>query len=117
MNDNFLILYDQYLSEREGNKSIFLNPQGLGFAIYQIQDSICYIEDIFVLPEHRKFGIATEMAKSIEELALEQGCKELRGSVVPDARGAHASLLTLLAYGFTLIASSNNFILFSKQIG
>ena len=107
-------LYAAYVKERE-NKDIIESDKG--FATYIFMEDGVYIEDIYVHPEYRKTDIASAMADEIAHIARGKGLKKLYGSVVPTARNSTASLKVLLAYGFTLQNSSNNFIWFSKDIG
>lgn len=110
---NFVSLYAQYVLERQG-KQILEHAQG--FATYSFIDNAVYIEDIFVQKEYRQTGLAAHMADLICEIAKEKGYKKLFGSVVPSANGSTDSLKVLLAYGFKLDSSANNFIAFSKEI-
>jgi GNAT superfamily N-acetyltransferase len=107
-------LYAQYIQEREG-KSILESDKG--YATYSFTDDGCYIEDIFVIKEHRKSGEAARLADQIVEIARQKGCKKLYGSISPSANGSTASLKVLLSYGFRLSSSANNFILFVMDIG
>ena len=106
-------LYAQYISEREG-KHILEHAQG--FATYVFMEKGCYIEDIFVVKEYRQTGVAAHLADQIAEIAKEKGYTRLFGSVVPSANNSTISLEVLLAYGFKLDSSSNNFILLVKEI-
>lgn len=106
-------LYAQYISEREG-KHILEHAQG--FATYMFMEKGCYIEDIFVQKEYRKTGVAAHLADQIVEIAKEKGYTKLFGSVVPSANNSTESLEVLLAYGFRLDNTSNNFILMVKEI-
>jgi ribosomal protein S18 acetylase RimI-like enzyme len=106
-------LYAQYLSEREG-REIVETP--LGFATYHIQGPDVYIVDIYVIPECRTKGIAAEMADEIAKRARAKGCTTMFGTVVPSVAGSTASLKVLLAYGFSLASSTNDFIVMKKGI-
>jgi hypothetical protein len=88
-----------------------------GFASFVFPDAeSCYIKDIYVKPEYRMTHKASDISAIIEGLAKERGCKKLLGSVVPSAKNSTRSLKVLLAYGFTLQSSSNDFILFQKDL-
>lgn len=41
-----------------------------------------YLEDLFVLPDYRRRGIATALLKALANLAVEQGCGRLEWSVL-----------------------------------
>ena len=105
--------YALYITEREG-KSIIEDEKG--FATYNINGDNCYIVDIFVRKEYRKENIASKYADEITKIAKENGCTYLTGSVCPTAHGANTSMKVLLAYGFKLESSINNFIYFRKEI-
>jgi GNAT superfamily N-acetyltransferase len=109
-----LSLYSQYILERTDR--LILETE-YGFATYvYLPDNTVYIEDIFVLPEYRKKGIASQFADEIVELARNKGCKKVIGSVVPSAKTSTDSMKTLLAYGMKIESSVNNFITLSKEI-
>lgn len=106
--------FGEYIKEREGKEII---EDERGFATYLFQENgSCYIESIYVRPDFRKTGVAAEMADKIVEIAKKRGAKELLGSVSPSTKGSTASVRVLLAYGFSLDSSANNFILFRKDI-
>jgi ribosomal protein S18 acetylase RimI-like enzyme len=106
--------YGNYIKEREGKEII---EDSLGFATYQfLDDNRCYIENIYVIPDHRNSNVASSYADKITEIAKERGCTKLIGSVCPTTSGATASLKVLLAYGFSLDSCLNNIIIFSKDI-
>jgi hypothetical protein len=109
-------LYSQYISERSDDKIIEM--PGEGFATYRYINGgkSVYIIDIFVTPEARHGKIASGLADIISNEAKERGCKEVLGSVCPSAKGSTTSLKVLLAYGMKLQSSSDNFIVFSKEI-
>ena len=107
-------LYGDYIKER-ANKGIVENDKG--FATYAFfQDGSVYLEDIYVVPEHRKSGVATELANEVARIAKEKGCTKMIGSVVPSAQNSTASLFVLISYGMRLKSSSNDFIVFEKEL-
>jgi predicted GNAT family acetyltransferase len=107
-------LYSQYLSEKTND---FILETEKGFATYRYtSDKTVYIIDLYVNRDFRKHGVASALADIIVEEARQKGCTELIGSVVPSARGSTDSLKVLLAYGMTLLSSSNDFIIFRKDL-
>ena len=106
-------LYGQYIAER-ANQAIVEDE--FGFATYMFTEKGVYIEDIYVLPDHRHEHRASKYADEIAKIAREKGCTKMYGSVVPSANHSTASLKVLLAYGFYLDSSTNNFILMVKDI-
>lgn len=107
-------LYARYIEEREGKHIV---ESDKGFATYSFHpDETCYITDIYVLPDFRQDGVASELANKIVEVAKEKGCKTLVGSVCPRAKGSTTSLKVLLGYGFDLWYSTGEMIFFRKDI-
>lgn len=105
--------YANYIKEREGFGIV---EDSRGFATYKISGEECYIKDIFVKKEFRQKNVASEFADQIAEIAKEAGCKFLTGTVCPQAEGATTSLTVLLRYGFKLLSSKENLIIFIKEI-
>ncbi len=108
-------LYGDYLVERT-NDQILENEYG--FATYRFLENCktVYIVDIYVIPEARVKGIATDMADQIEKIAKERGCIDMIGTVLPSAKGSTASLAVLLAYGMKLHSSAQDAIILRKEI-
>jgi|SRR5665213_848726 len=102
-----------YLKEREDFDVISRDE---GFADYRINGDECYIRSIFVFPDYRKKGIASEMADDIARIALSKGCKRLIGSVDTTTKNAHNSALVLLAYGFKLHSAVHGGVFFRKDL-
>jgi len=107
-------LYAEYLAERTTDQIIETHN---AFATYKFLDKdTCYIIDIYVLPEFRKSGVASDIADIIKGIAKEKGCTKLIGSVVPSAKGSTTSVKVLLGYGMKLQSSTNDFVVFEKEI-
>lgn len=109
-------LYGKYVKERENREIVETDH---GFATFQYcgyENTECYIIDLYVLPDHRKKGVASQLADRIAEMAKEKGCQYLSGSVDPTANGATDSVKTLLAYGFDVAAVSEKLIWFKKEL-
>ncbi len=111
--------YADYVRERLG-KRIYEDDHG--FAVYFDTEhpewgTVCYIEDIFVVPSRRRDHAATVMADEIAAVAKERGVKMLMGSVNPKTNGATASLKVLLGYGMQLDhVSADGLIFFVKSL-
>lgn len=106
-------MYAAYVREKT-NDLILENDKG--FATYTFLKNECWIKDIYVHPDFRKLNVASELANEIVEIAKKEGCSKLIGSVVPSTKNSTASLKVLLAYGFLLDSSGNDFVLFKKDI-
>ncbi len=87
-----------------------------GFVIYSITPEYLYLEEIYILPEFRGKKEFAELSDSVTEIAKQNGCKKILGSVVPSINNSTRSLGMLLSYGAKLIGASNNFIVFEKEI-
>lgn len=107
-------LYGQYLAEREDKEIIESNE---GFATYKIfSNGECYLQDLYVIPEKRKSGLATEMANKVVEIAKERGCKTLIGSVCSDDKSATRNMKVFLTYGMQIHNIIGNMIFLQKNI-
>lgn len=112
--DNMASLYAQYLKERTDDK-IIESEQGFITYRYLNNDQV-YIVDIFVLPEFRKKKWASVFANIVCARAKQNGCKTLIGSVNPSCHGADDSIKVLMAYGMSVYSSTDNLILFRKDL-
>lgn len=112
-------MYAAYLRERE-NKEILEHSHGFTIYGYNCVPGVdfphLYLQDIWVKPESRKTGAARAMADQIAAQAKARGVKILLGSVDSNAKGAHESLLVLIAYGMKLYAISGSTAFFSKEL-
>lgn len=112
-------LWADYLSECLG-KIVLEAEEGFAVYLYTMWNDrkAVYIEEIYVRPDLRKRGVAASLADAIADVAKEQGCAFLIGSVAPTARGSTASLKVLLSYGFELshLDAQNNLIIFTKRL-
>ena len=107
-------MYADYLTERTTDEIIESNE---GFATFRyVGDKSVYIVDIYVKPESRKTGHAAFLANEICLIAKRNGKSEIMGTVVPSAKGSTTSLKVLLAYGFALWSSTNDLIIFRKDL-
>ena len=107
-------LYGDYIKEHRGDEIV---ETADGFATYRfLNDKQVYIVDIYVKPEARQTSAASDMADTIVLAAKLRGCTELLGTVVPSAQGSTISLKVLLGYKMTLQSSSNDLIIFKKDI-
>ena len=113
--ENMGSLYAQYLREKT-NDHIFENEHGFATYRYLNDNKTVYIVDIFVIPEFRKDGMASAIADIIVSDAKKVGCVELIGTVVPSAKNSTDSVKVLLAYGMTLLSSSQDLVVFRKDI-
>lgn len=105
--------YSDYLLETSLKRILETDS---GFATYHILGKECYIEDIYVIPEHRKTNKASALAMSIEDIAIKNGCEVLTGSVNTAIKDPTTSIKVLLAYGFKFLRSEPAIIWFIKKL-
>lgn len=108
-------LWADYLREKTNDLVLETDK---GFAVYRYLDEgkTVYIVDIYVSPDFRGYKCASNIADIIVEKAKEKGCTKLLGSVVPSSKNSTTSLKVLLGYEMTLDSSTQDFILFKKEI-
>jgi len=65
-----------------------MDEKPIGFAVYFYNYSTwqgkkgLYLEDLYVLPEHRGIGAGTELLKHLAKIAVSQGCGRFEWSVL-----------------------------------
>lgn len=107
-------LYADYIQERTND--LIKECQG-GFCTYRyLNETEVYIVDIFVIPEMRQTGLASNLADEVVKEAKEKGCTTLIGSVSPSCKGSTISMKVLLGYGMLLHSAGQDYILFKKLI-
>lgn len=108
-------LYADYLKERTFDEIIEVDE---GFATYRYVEEgrSVYIIDIYVRPEYREKGTASEIANRIAEIAKKKGCTSMIGTVQPSAKGSAIGLQVLIGYGMNLHSASNDVIIMRKDI-
>lgn len=106
--------YADYLRERTDDEIVETQA---GFASYRfLNKDQCYIIDIYVVPEMRKNGAASQLASEIITIAKARGCTQLIGTVCVTAKNSDISLKVLQAYGMTLKSAQNEVIILKKDI-
>ncbi len=108
-------MYARYLSERTSDEILEV-PWGFATYRYLDDNKTVYIVDLWIDPDFRKLGKASDLADQIVKLAKEKGCTKLFGSVVPTTKNSTISMKVLLGYGMTLESATNNFVLMKKEI-
>lgn len=107
-------LYAKYIREREEKEILEYDE---GFATFKIFDNgECYLQDIYVVPDARKTGMAAKMADKVVEIAKERGCNTLVGSVCVDDKNATLNMKIFLAYGMEIYKNSGTIIFLKKDI-
>lgn len=106
-------LYSQYLKEREGVETL---EDANGFASYKYLEDCVYVTDVYVVPEMRKKGIASDYVDRVSEIAKDKGYSKVVVSVDLRANGASESMMVQLRYGFKLDSCNENMIYLIKEI-
>lgn len=109
-------LYAQYTEERE--KAIIIERPH-GFAVYKIEPDHVYLQDIFIVREQRKSGLAFELFNEVIQIAKELGYTKLLGSVDRRMDGAKDMEDTMARLKFEYLCTDErdeNFIYLIKEI-
>ena len=108
-------LYAEYITERTADKIIEAED---GFVTYRFLNDgkTVYVIDVYVVPKSRGSGRASQLVNMVADIAKESGAIEMLGTVVPSANGSTISLKGLLAFGMKLQSSSNDLIIFRKDL-
>lgn len=107
-------MYWEYIKERE-NCEIIERPWG--FAVIQFLDEFTvYLKDIYIKPENRRAGRATELLDEVENIAKSSGFTRVLGSCSPAAKGSTESLKAILASGFKLQSCDKDIIYLIKEL-
>lgn len=93
---------EEYLREVEKTHTVQHEHGAMWYRFQGENDCECFITGVWIIPEHRKSGIASRLADMVFEIAKSKGCKYLIGQVDPKTPGASVSLLSQLHYGFQL---------------
>ena len=75
---------NSYFSNNRLVFGIYQNETILGFLVLKIEDSVCWLDWIFVRPDYRGTDIASKLFKHAEEFSLEMGNDQLYVWVHPD---------------------------------
>ncbi len=107
-------MYCEYVRERLGKEYVKMDE---GFAIYSFMEDAVYLEEIYVRPELRKSGVATQIADYVAQVGRNQGKKYFVGTVNPSSGGATTSLRVLLGYKMELMPKlDQGLIWFYKEL-
>jgi len=111
-------MYKSFIEERYGCE--FIEFDNVGWLSYTMSSDICYLQDMYIVPEHRRKGYSQEMAAAVENIARDNRCTKLMTTVNLDyaekGKGDRANMYAILKFGFNLIKSGNNYLVFRKDI-
>ena len=109
-------MFDKYIEERLGKKLIQFD---FGFIILtKIDSENLYLEDIYVLPEHRSRGVAQKMSDYAFDVAKKTGFKFLHASCNIKAKNSEYSCKIIIENKFKFLSldEKNDMIYFKKEI-
>jgi ribosomal protein S18 acetylase RimI-like enzyme len=114
-------LFAYFFRERENKETIFssIDGEAAGFATYKHVDfggPGFYIVDIYVKPMFRHKHVASKMADDIAEIARDNDCRWLWGSVDERANDPTASIKVLVGYGFDYSHHEGHMMYFKKDL-
>lgn len=105
-------LFSDYIKELDCKDVI---ETEVGFVIYRIVGHECHVEDIYLLPSHRKKGEATKLCDMVVERVKDE-CSTLFGFVNPASKTATESMMSQIAYGFKIHSLNQGRIVLYKEI-
>lgn len=108
-------MYKDYIENQLPNRFVYETDKG--FLTYNINNKICQLEEIYIKPEFRRQGFASEFYKDIEKIAREAKCIYLIGTIMPRVANAEGSMMCLLKNNFKLDSIDDKLIYLSKEIG
>lgn len=106
-------MYEAYLKERLGHNVI---KSDHGFLVWSEHSSGLVIEELFVKPELRHKGIASQLVSLLEQKAKELDHSKIYGFIWPNITGASQVMLAALKYGFVLFHSQQDKITIMLEV-
>ena len=107
-------LWARYHKETEGHQVI---ETDVAFIRFVIDGDICYIHDLYVIPEARRLGWGTRITDQAAEVALKAGCRALRSAVCVKFVTGTEAMMANLSYGFRLVSNIGDMTFLEKVIG
>jgi GNAT superfamily N-acetyltransferase len=111
-------LYAKYLKEKNNINTLEDDKGFVSFTQQGPKGEEFYIIDIYIVPEYRRKGYATEVAKKLEKQARILGAKYLLGCIEPDLESSENSKNALESYGFefSFYSESDGLDYYRKEI-
>lgn len=111
-------MYKAFIEERYNCK--FIEFDNIGWISYTMSQETCYLQNMYILPEQRGKGYSQELGAAIENIARDNGCKNLYTTInldyVENGKGDRANMYAIMKFGFNLIKSGNNYLVFRKEL-
>lgn len=106
-------LWARYFLEREGVECI---EEEYAVASYKIEGEVCYLQDVYIVPEKRQMGLASSIADRVGALAKEKGCKYLVSSVCFKDPHVDRNIKVLHGYGMSVLRGEGTMLYFKKEL-
>lgn len=107
-------LYGDYIKEKLG-RGILETEQGwISFDF--IGKDVVYVADMYVVPEHRRSKVGTELVNKVVEEVIKLDRKILMSSVDVTSKDALISLRGMEAYGMKIYSVQGTVVYFVKPI-
>ncbi len=106
-------LWASYIAELRD--TVFIEKEW-GFISYSLMEDCIYLEDVFVIPERRKEGLALRLVEEAEAVGRAAGRKFSMAVIRLENRGHAESLKAHLTVGFVPYLCENNKIWLNRRI-
>lgn len=106
-------LWSAYYEETWGREII---EESWGFIMWHYEGEICFLDEIYVVPEERTKGRARELCDRVTRIAQMEDKKKLICAVWPEQKVSSVSMSAALAYGFKLHSNDGRRVLLIKDL-
>ncbi len=105
--------YPEYLQEYKNHEYV---ENEYGFATFELTPDAIIIGDVYVRPDYRKQGFATEIITDVCAIGRKQGCKHIVATIYMGYAGKEISLLAALKFGVKIISAGADKIIVAKEL-
>lgn len=105
--------YGRYIKEREGLDVLEGDNY---FIIYKMNESQCFIYDMWVDPECREQGKGTKAISRLEQLMLNLQRSVILADIYLKDPNHKTTLMAAFSWGFNIVEANNNFISIARNI-
>lgn len=95
-----MTLHADYARERLGWETIE-TPEG--FVQFSSNAAACFVQELYVVPEHRGKRVASELLDRVRKWAVERDLHIMYATICPYAAGNSEALARALKFGFRLV--------------